>query len=606
MFGTIFYPLSRVITAAIVFFSSIFSGAGFSAAIGQAPPSLQPMLYPRWVHEHWAWENDGTDESIMGFIQELQENDIPVGVIILDRPWEIGIGVDVEAGKTDNTAGSFIPCPVRYPSFYAEWEARQRGETYEGFMHHFHSQGIKVTLWGSCMVNTNAPNHAEGVEKGYFLNDGRVIRWWGGDGSMIDYTNPEAVEWWEAQLDNVLELGIDGWKLDGADPYVMLMMPGYGQSGLLGWKQYQKLQYEHYYNYTRSYGGVMLARSVDGVIGYGIPLTFASRDINFVSWVGDQDADWGGMRAALANMFTASLFNYVSFGSDIGGFRSGPADNPNPWDTWIRWAQLGAMSPVMEMESTVRNPGDPHRPFAFNDMFPELLGEYDIDIVGIYRDAVRLHTELIPYFASQTMYSYERRQPLMRPTLGYYQYKLGDELFVVPIMAQGDETGNERTIIFPAGDEWIYLFDETQTFRGGSRQQLHFSYEEFPVYIRKGAILPMEGIGEDFTTVRIYPKTGSNQFGLYEQDVEGTMLSYTTNGSGLTIKSGETARSLLFRVYGEPAPASVKLGGTALAPTASLAELKTMDAPGWFVDADGVLWIAVPDATAGAEIAVDY
>ena len=38
---------------------------------------------------------------------------------------------------------------------------------------------------------------------------------WHGEGGLLDYTNPEAVQWWHSQMDNVLSLGIDGWKVDG-------------------------------------------------------------------------------------------------------------------------------------------------------------------------------------------------------------------------------------------------------------------------------------------------------------------------------------------------------------------------------------------------------
>lgn len=41
------------------------------------------------------------------------------------------------------------------------------------------------------------------------------MKWWKGWGAFLDYTNPKAVKWWHNQLDNVLSLGLDAWKLDG-------------------------------------------------------------------------------------------------------------------------------------------------------------------------------------------------------------------------------------------------------------------------------------------------------------------------------------------------------------------------------------------------------
>lgn len=78
-----------------------------------------------------------------------------------------------------------------------------------------------------------------------FNKRSKTIKWWHGRGSLVDYTNPKALDWWHQQLDKgkyenlelifinlatVLSLGIDGWKVDGTDPYIMeLVLPrGYG------------------------------------------------------------------------------------------------------------------------------------------------------------------------------------------------------------------------------------------------------------------------------------------------------------------------------------------------------------------------------------------
>ena len=587
MIGTIFYPLSRVITAISLFFTTLFAGGGLAAALGNAPPSLDPLPYPNWVHQHWVWENEGDTDTVRAFVDGFTGRDIPVGAMVFDRPWEGGSLDDRD------TVGTYLMDENRYWDFACpkrELDGKPDPNCTDCLLCYFQNRDIRVMLWASCMVNEDASNHAYAKEKGYFLNDGKVIKWWGGKGSMIDYTNPEAVKWWESQLDNMLNLGTDGWKLDGADPYVMLMLPAYGKGGHVGWKQYQKLQYDHFYNYTRSKGNekVVLARPTDDVVGWGLPLTFASREINFVGWVGDQDNDWGGLRSALNQMFTSSLFNYVSYGSDIGGFRSGPADNPE--DVFVRWAQMGAFTPIME-----NGGGGEHRPWIYD----EKRGDGKNTVTDIYRNFVQLHYRLIPYIQSQVAYSYERRQPTMRPTLGYYQYMLGDDIFVAPMV----DEGNDRRIVFPSG-EWIYLFDETKTYKAGVKT-LEFPYDEFPAFIRKGAIFPMGPVSlndaEDFTTVHVYPVNGTRSFGLYEDGQKGSTLSYSKSGDALTLKSTATGRPLLWRINGASEPAEVKLDGTTLAKADSLDAVK---ADGGYCVAEGALWIAMANAKVGAEIVV--
>ena len=44
-----------------------------------------------------------------------------------------------------------------------------------------------------------------------------LIKWWHGTGAFLDYSNPGALAWWQAQEAGVLALGVDGWKLDGSE-----------------------------------------------------------------------------------------------------------------------------------------------------------------------------------------------------------------------------------------------------------------------------------------------------------------------------------------------------------------------------------------------------
>ena len=556
-----------LILTVLYFFSSF---TGLSGGKKDDPdPTLAAPAWPAWVHEHWVWENVGTQESSAELVGGYLEHNIPVGATIIDHPWDAGIG-------------SFLPNQERYPDLAQ-------------LIERYHSMDIRVMMWGTCMVNEDAPNFQEGKDKGYYVANGRTTKWWNGRGAFVDYTNPEAVEWFHRQMDNILDLGIDGWKVDGADPYIMIMFPPTGKNDLfITWKEYRDLFYRDFFEYTREKLGndrVISARPVDDLpFRVGFPLVFTSRDINFAGWVGDEDNDWGGLRAALNDLMASARFNFVSYGSDIGGFRS---DGNQYKDVFIRWAQLGAFCPVME------NGGSgAHRPWL-----------YDEETTDIYRKFVNLHTELIPYIYSQAAYSYELVKPTMRPQLGTYQYMLGDNILVAPMF----EEGTERTVTFPSG-EWIYMFDESKVYTPGIKK-LTFGMDEYPVFIRKGAIIPMEitnditgfgsALNKDYTTVLMYPKKGETKFGLYEQDKPGSMITYGKGNGTLRMSATATDRQLLFSVHGEDTPAAVVFaGGAALPQAASMAELVTLPS-GWFNEG-GITWYAVKNVTAGAEIQVRY
>lgn len=60
--------------------------------------------------------------------------------------------------------------------------------------------------------------------------------------------------------------------------------------------------------------------------------------------------------------YSFSSPDYANFGSDIGGYRSGSGELGRTKQLLIRWAQLGAFSPLME------NGGDKeHRPWKFDN-----------------------------------------------------------------------------------------------------------------------------------------------------------------------------------------------------------------------------------------------
>jgi len=79
-------------------------------------------------------------------------------------------------------------------------------------------------------INMESENYQYAKDHNYLLNGGQLVPWWHGDGALIDLTNPEAVEWYKQQLNVVLDLGADGWKLDTTDPYCGGKKKGVGGS----------------------------------------------------------------------------------------------------------------------------------------------------------------------------------------------------------------------------------------------------------------------------------------------------------------------------------------------------------------------------------------
>ncbi len=52
-------------------------------------------------------------------------------------------------------------------------------------------------------VNTDSPNFQYAQDHGYLYNT--TLKWWHGEGLLLDYFNQQAVNWWHSQIERVLD-----------------------------------------------------------------------------------------------------------------------------------------------------------------------------------------------------------------------------------------------------------------------------------------------------------------------------------------------------------------------------------------------------------------
>ena len=446
---------------------------------------------PQFVFEHWVWEDESTQHSALQLVDDYLTHNIPVGAIIIDSPWETGYN-------------TFEFDTALFPDAQAMVDS-------------FHARGVKVIVWTTTAINTDVPelwNYADSM--GYFMkanagSGSAVINWWKGDGSMIDFFNPNAVAWWKTLMDKTLDLGIDGWKCDGTDYSVLLGNALYspGQSAAITRLQYSHAYYRLYYDYTRQRLGNDRANMSRPVDNYGYAfitdpnlVAFTPRDIGFACWVGDQDATFDGMKNALNNMYQSDVNNYLVVGSDIGGYREEPVPGGRDKDLFIRWAQLGAFSPLME-----NGGGGEHRPWMF-----------DQQTDNIYNKFTRLHQAMIPYLMHQADSLFPATQSLMQFLNSTdYSYMLGSDIFVAPMLS----SANSITLDFPTGD-WTYLFNNAQVY-SGPFNSINIPIGEFPVFIKSGSpllavldsvvgsVTGIETVNAQTNPVTIYPNPANSE-----------------------------------------------------------------------------------------------
>ncbi len=423
-------------------------------------PEYEPA-WPDWAWEHWVWEDESTQGSLTEMVNGYTDNDIDVGAVIIDSPWATG-----------------------YNTF--EWDTDLFPDP-QGMIDDLHDRGIRVFLWIVPAINTDVePLYSEAAEAGYFMQSDAdsgpaVVSWWKGDGSLIDYWNPDALAWWHELMDPILDMGIDGWKCDGLDFSAILApySPALGQD--VERLEYSHAYYQDFHDYTRERLGddrILTARPVDT---YGAApgddlielAAFAPVEITWSGWVGDQDSDFGGLKMALRNLYYSSEYGYLAFGSDIGGYRRDDSELGRDKETFLRWAQMGAFCPVMENGGSGQ-----HWPWMF-----------DQETVDIYKSFVDLHHDLLPYLNEQGAEAFEEGRSLFSFLDDEtYEYMLGDDIFVAPMT----ETGTSREVPFPEDGSWTWLFGDHSQHAGGGVEILEFPLDSFPAFVRQGSALEGE------------------------------------------------------------------------------------------------------------------
>jgi len=478
----------------------------------------QTTPWPEWVFHHWVWEDESTQQSAIQLVDDYIAHDIPVGAIIIDSPWETG-----------------------YNTF--DWDTALYPDA-QAMVDYFHSKDVKVLVWTTTAINIDVVDLWNyGDSMGYFMkanagSGSAVVEWWKGDGSMIDFFNLDAVAWWKSLMDKTLSLGIDGWKCDGTDYSILLgatYSPGAGRT--VSRTEYSHAYYRLFHDYTRQQLGnnrVNMSRPIDN---YGIAfltdpelVAFTPVDICFACWVGDQDATFDGLKNALLNMYLSGVNNYLVFGSDIGGYREEPIPGGREKGVFLRWAQLGAFSPLME-----NGGGGEHRPWMF-----------DQETDDIYRTFAKLHHALIPYFMEQGDSLFAANRSIMQFfNDDEYPFMLGTDIFVTPILS----ASNNIDVTFPAGsDTWVYLFDTTQVYQGGATTTLTVPLVEYPVFLKSTSplIATLESVLNVPTGVEEAFNNPKNPVRVYPNPVSGEFVV-----SGLMFEVGEEYEFRLFDAQGK-------------------------------------------------------
>ncbi len=414
--------------------------------------SGRPALPPVWSFGLWLSSSFTTsydEDTVNSFIDGMAEREIPMSVFHFDCFW-----------MKENEWCGFEWDPDMFPDV-------------EGMLARLHAKGLKVCVWINPYLGQHSPVFDEAVEGGYLLKrpNGDIWQWdlWQGGCSVVDFTNPEACEWYKGKLIKLMRQGVDAFKTDfgeriptdvayydGSDPVRMHNYYTY---------LYNKLVYDTIAEERGEEEAILFARSAT-VGGQKFP----------VHWGGDCNSTYVSMSESLRGGLGLTLSGFGFWSHDIGGFEG----TASP-DVYKRWLAFGLLS----SHSRLHGSNSYRVPWLFGD-----------EAVDVCRTFSKLKNSLMPYLYAKAVEAHETSIPMMRAMLLEFdeigcedldrQYMLGDALLVAPIFrADGDVD-----FYLPEGT-WTHLLTGERVLSHGGWRREHYDFFSLPLYVRENTILPI-------------------------------------------------------------------------------------------------------------------
>ena len=414
-------------------------------------------LPPLWSFGLWMSRNSyitwGVAEEVG---REMRAHDIPCDVLHLDTAW-----------FTEDWN-----CDLRF--------SKERFPEPEKHLAALKEQGFHVSLWQYNFIppKANNVNYKEASERGYLAKDGsggvyrlpETCRGSWVDDAVIDFSNPEAREWYGGQIEQLMRMGAGAIKTDFGEG-----IPEDACYHAIEGRFYHNL-YPLSYNYTvwkatKEATGEDIVWARSGTAGsQRYPL----------HWGGDSQCTFAGLAGTLRAALSIGISGIPFFSHDIGGFIGLPTA-----ELYVRWAQFGLFS------SHSRCHG------AGNETYREPW-KFGPEAEQIFRKYCKLRYSLMPYIMEQAQKCVRTGLPMVRALYLAYpedrnvrhiedQYLFGDDMLIAPVLKPLSET-TVREVYLPAG-EWIDYWTRDKIVSHGQWVRREVDLDTMPIYVRKGAVL---------------------------------------------------------------------------------------------------------------------
>jgi alpha-D-xyloside xylohydrolase len=429
-----------------------------------------PQMPPLWSFGIWMSRMTYfSADEVNEICDRLRQEHYPCDVIHLDTGWF----------RTD---------------WLCEWKFNpERFPNPKGFIQHLKDNGFKVSLWQLPYVAKGAEQLEEAKENRYISQPTKEEDTTTGGASnfsaldyagTIDFTYPEAVNWYKNQLlKPLLDMGVTCIKTDfGENIHMDHHYHGMTPERLNNIYSllYQRAAFEITKEVTGN--GIVWARSA-----------WAGCQRYPLHWGGDSASSWDGLAGSLKGGLHFGLSGFAFWSHDVPGFHSIPDFMNSPLDenVYVRWTQFGVFSSHMRYHGTCKR-----EPWHYPRIAP------------IVKRWWKLRYKLLPYIIDQSEKACQSGYPLVRALLMHHphdrqvwhiddEYYFGSEFLVCPVMNARHTSTDEsksgvgtRDIYLPEG-LWVNFFTGERLEGGRWYYNVEVPLDQMPVFVRPGAMIKL-------------------------------------------------------------------------------------------------------------------
>ena len=435
----------------------------YTAMTGRTP--LPPLWTLGYQQSRYSYYPESRAREI---VKTLREKKIPADAIYFD--------IDYQQGNAPFTVN------------------REYFPTFEKMISDFRAQRMHAILITDLHIKKD-PNHGyapydSGIKNDIFVKnpDGSVYVGivWPGESVFPDFTLTRARAWWGGLYTNFVGMGVAGFWNDMDEPALFARadktMPLDTRHRLDDGTSVDHRAIHNVFgmqNVRATYEGLRKLQPDERPFVL-TRAAYSGAQRYAATWTGDNSSTWNHLKMSTPMLLSMGISGYPLVGDDIGGFAGSP-----PADLLTRWFEVGALNPIYR----------DHTAKGTLDQEPWVHGpEHE----AIRRKYIELRYELMPYLYTGIEEMSRTGMPLMRPVFLEYpqasdfygdnrDFLFGRDFFVAPVTT---DMVDAEEISLPPG-EWYDFWTNTKLF-SKEKFTLQPRLDEMPLYVRAGAIVPMQ------------------------------------------------------------------------------------------------------------------